>query len=424
MLRFSGRSAQGQIKPFLAQSGEYSARGVQLLMSHPFFSLSKTPRYTPIDYASGSVAVLVETGGVQGIATIWDADILIWVASQITEARDHGRDTTRLIHARPYEILTFLGWGLSKRSYDRLRGALARLTATRITTSLGHGPVEGLRRFHWIEDWREQKDEDRRANVLEIILPEWLYSAITAPGACLTIDKAFFRLSGGLERWLYLLIRKHGGYQEDGWQFDLRYLYQKSGLLSRSVAFSMEIRRIVRRQSIPGYELSIVMSGAGKETLKFKNLACGKSVDADVLSRVKPRVLSRTKDSCHQWSQSSLRHCNKASQRSPNLYNNLSNNFLLERGVVNSASSDASLKPQNPSAFGLEDEAKDAAHGASILKSFSKLSSIDAHGHRLLTSPSEPGDRQETPGERLKQGPSPSLLHSRLFIKITEAGDA
>jgi hypothetical protein len=38
----------------------------------------------------------------------------------------------------------------------------------------------------------------------------------------LTIDPAYFRLTGGIERWLYRLVRKHGGKQPGGWQFDFR----------------------------------------------------------------------------------------------------------------------------------------------------------------------------------------------------------
>ena len=48
----------------------------------------------------------------------------------------------------------------------------------------------------------------------------------------LTIDRAYFDLTGGLERWLYRLVRKHGGRQEGGWSFDLKYLHAKSGSLS------------------------------------------------------------------------------------------------------------------------------------------------------------------------------------------------
>ncbi len=39
-------------------------------------------------------------------------------------------------------------------------------------------------------------------------------------------------LTGGLERWLYRLVRKHGGQQIDGWSFDFVHLHAKSGSLS------------------------------------------------------------------------------------------------------------------------------------------------------------------------------------------------
>ncbi len=253
MLKPSSRSETTQIHTSQPHPGDNRARCVQLLMAHPFFSLSKTPRLTPIDYASGTATILVEAAGTHGIATIWDADILIWAASRIMGCRERdGAGLSRLIETRPHEILTFLDWDHSKRSYERLRASLTRLSATRVTTSFGPGSIGGLRHFHWIQEWRELKAEDGRSTRLKIILSEWIYDAIVTPGGCLTIDKDFFYLTGGLQRWLYLLIRKHGGFQEDGWQFDLRYLYQKSGLLSRSVAFVAEIRRIVRRQSIPG----------------------------------------------------------------------------------------------------------------------------------------------------------------------------
>jgi plasmid replication initiation protein len=33
----------------------------------------------------------------------------------------------------------------------------------------------------------------------------------------LSIDRAYFGLTGGLERWLYRLVRKHGGRQSTGY---------------------------------------------------------------------------------------------------------------------------------------------------------------------------------------------------------------
>src|SRR5436309_3576487 len=96
-------------------------------MAYPFFSLAKTKRIAPVNFPAGAIAIRVETVAENGMATIWDADVLIWAASQIVEARDAGLKTSRLMAATPYEILTFVGRGTSARDYDRLKVGLDRV---------------------------------------------------------------------------------------------------------------------------------------------------------------------------------------------------------------------------------------------------------------------------------------------------------
>ena len=87
----------------------------------------------------------------------------------------------------------------------------------------------------------------------------------------LTIDPAYFRLKGGIERWLYRLVRKHGGRQEHGWQFDFRHLHRKSGSAARFSDFAYDLRVLVARQSLPGYVLGIeAMPDEGLELLTFR----------------------------------------------------------------------------------------------------------------------------------------------------------
>lgn len=62
---------------FHAFSGELPARDAQDLMAYPLFSLAKSKRKVPIDFRSSSVTVRVEGTTERGLATIWDADILI-----------------------------------------------------------------------------------------------------------------------------------------------------------------------------------------------------------------------------------------------------------------------------------------------------------------------------------------------------------
>ncbi|MCV5696688.1 replication initiator protein A, partial [Escherichia coli] len=85
-------------------------------------------------------------------------------------------------------------------------------------------------------------------------------------------------------RWLYRLVRKHGGRQRDGWRFDFRHLHQKSGSLSPFKRFAFELRDIIRRQPLPGYVLSIETEIGGRVLLAFEpSPACGQAVDSLVL---------------------------------------------------------------------------------------------------------------------------------------------
>ncbi|MGR3564485.1 MAG: replication initiator protein A, partial [Heliomarina sp.] len=146
----------GQLDLFVGAGSDIAARDAQDLMAWPFFSLAKSKRVKPIDFRMGEVAILVEATAEHGMATIWDADVLIWVASQIVEARDAGKATSRLIAATPHEILTFTRRGTGKAGYERLKAALDRLQSTSIATSIRQAGARRRRRFSWINEWRER----------------------------------------------------------------------------------------------------------------------------------------------------------------------------------------------------------------------------------------------------------------------------
>ena len=111
------------------------------------------------------------------MATIWDADVLIWAASQIVEARDAGLRTSRLMAATPYEILTFIGRGTSARDYHRLKAALDRLQSTTVATSLRQTSERRMHRFSWINEWTERADAHGSADGIDLIVPDWFYRA-------------------------------------------------------------------------------------------------------------------------------------------------------------------------------------------------------------------------------------------------------
>lgn len=303
--RHRTRSEREQLELFRALPGDLAPRDAQDLMAYPFFSLAKTHRTTPIDYRLNDIAIRVEAVPEHGMATIWDADVLIWAASQIVEARDAGLRTSRLMAATPYEILTFIGRGTSARDYHRLKAALDRLQSTTVATSLRQIHERRMHRFSWINEWTERADAHGRADGIDLIMPDWFYRAVLDDALVLTIDRAYFSLTGGLERWLYRLVRKHGGRQRGGWRFDFRHLHIKSASLSPFKRFAFELRDIARRQPLPGYRLVVHRELGGRELLAFSpaplsNAPCGQAVDAVVLSGTSAHVPSGTAGTCHQ----------------------------------------------------------------------------------------------------------------------------
>ena len=157
-----------QLELFRPIGGDIAARDAQDLMAWPFFSLAKSRRCTPIDFTMGATWISVEAVPEHGMATIWDADILIWAASQLVEARDAGRPTSRLVAARPHEILNFIGRGTGKDHYERLRAALDRLQSTTVATSIRQQHQRRRHRFSWINEWRETLDDRSEEHTSEL----------------------------------------------------------------------------------------------------------------------------------------------------------------------------------------------------------------------------------------------------------------
>src|SRR5712691_12363570 len=96
-----------QLDLFIALPSDLPARDQQDLMERPFFSLSKNKRTTPIEYRVGENYIRVTANTEHGLATIWDADVLIWAASQITEAIERGLKTSRFFRLPAYDLLKF-----------------------------------------------------------------------------------------------------------------------------------------------------------------------------------------------------------------------------------------------------------------------------------------------------------------------------
>jgi plasmid replication initiation protein len=255
---------------FAANFADIPIRDQRDTMERPFFSLAKKPRFAPIEYRVGDVWVEVSANSKFGLATIWDADILIWASTQITEAKDRGLTPTRTIHFHPHNLLKSIRRPTGGEHYQRLRAALDRLTHTAVRTNIRAEGKKKTASFHWLESWTEVTDEKNGETTgIMLTLPDWLFDGILMKGGVLTIHEDYFLLTGGIERWLYRVARKHAGQQEHGWQFTMRQLHEKSGSSSRLSDFAIDVRKVVEMDSLPEYTAMIHKNEEGEEVIHF-----------------------------------------------------------------------------------------------------------------------------------------------------------
>lgn len=328
-------SERTRLDPFIVATGDAPPRDQRDLMERPFFSLAKTPRTKPIIYKTTDVEIQVLAMPEHGMATIWDADVLIWAASQIVAAENNGLVTSRFFRFTPYQLLRAIGRPTGNRQYLLLKASLARLQSTVIATTIRNGPNWRRRQFSWINEWEEMTTRTGRVEGMEFVLPEWFYNSVIDRSLVLAIDPTYFRLTGGIERWLYRVARKHAGRQQHGWLFEVTHLHAKSGSLARISDFALDLRRIAARQPLPGYRLKIEWA-AGREQLVIRPVDPS-TVPVDIAvnpigtSGANPIGTSGAQLSAHQAHEPQLSLWPSKPNPPANFSNKESNSFSLTR---------------------------------------------------------------------------------------------
>ncbi|WP_298400811.1 replication initiator protein A [Sphingobium sp.] len=260
-----------QFDLFLPYIADMPLRDQREMMERPFFSLAKSKRVKPIDYTSpdGKAWVHVSANPDYGMATIWDADILIYCASVLADMARRGlNDIPRKLHLMPYDLLRAIHRPTTGRAYELLGQSLDRLVATTIKTNIR---AENRREatFSWLDGWTQLVDErTERSRGMTIELSNWFYEGVLMQGGVLSIDRAYFDLTGGRERWLYKVARKHaGGAGDAGFAISMPTLFEKSGAEGAYRRFKFELAKIAERDSLPGYSLELEQHEGKREPL-------------------------------------------------------------------------------------------------------------------------------------------------------------
>lgn len=271
MSRETKSAPNDQFELFLPYIADMPLRDQREMMERPFFSLAKSKRVKPIDYSSpdGKAWVHVSANPDYGMATIWDADILIYCASVLADMARRGlNDVPRKLHLMPYDLLRAIHRPTTGRAYELLGQSLDRLVATTIKTNIR---AENRREatFSWLDGWTQLVDErTERSRGMTIELSNWFYEGVLMQGGVLSIDRAYFDLTGGRERWLYKVARKHaGGAGDAGFAISMPTLFEKSGAEGAYRRFKFEIAKIAERDPLPGYSLELEQPDGKREPM-------------------------------------------------------------------------------------------------------------------------------------------------------------
>jgi plasmid replication initiation protein len=244
--------------------------GEHSLMAYPFFALTKTAWKRSLIYKTDSVSIEIGPGP-RGVATIYDKEILLYIASLMVGKLDAGENVSQEFHFSAHDLFRVTGVNASARSYTRLSDALERLQGTQIKTDIEAGGEGQAGFFSWLSEAQLQysrtKSGDRRLKAVKVRLCDWLYRAILRDRRVLDYAPTYFQL-GPVERRLYEVARSTCGAEPA--DVNLDDLRLQLGYQNSLKHFRHAMKIIADEDAIPGYHIALVdtdpdkTSGPGK----------------------------------------------------------------------------------------------------------------------------------------------------------------
>lgn len=210
--------------------------------------------------------------GPDGMASVWDYDIVLMMVSHLTEAMNRHREGKgekpgRVFRPHVSDILKFARRGDGSRQVEEVEGALDRLRGTTIKTVRDKGKTRTTEAEGLISRYRvlSRTDTNKIASV-EIEAPEWIYREVIAGQIpkVLTVHRDYFLIDAGIGRYLYRLARRAAGQSNAEWSF--RTIYERSGSTGTFKKFCFTLRKIIEADDLPEYALREI---AGKDGPKL-----------------------------------------------------------------------------------------------------------------------------------------------------------
>jgi plasmid replication initiation protein len=247
-------------------------KGERNIMAYPFFDLDKRALKTRIEFEDPElgVKIAVRAADGSGVPTIYDKDLVLYVATVIAQRMDEGRlsgtDDDRVVNFSVHDFLRVAGRSTDARSYERFKAMLDRLTSATISTNIevmiDDETVGTDGWFEWFERsgtgirYKASGGGRKRISHVRVTVGKWLFNAIVKDRKILTYAKAYFDLEP-IPRRLYDLARVHVGAQ-DRWQIRLPKLQARIGDRSRLSQFLLSMQKLEAEDALPEYRFRIV----------------------------------------------------------------------------------------------------------------------------------------------------------------------
>jgi ribosomal protein L17 len=252
---------------FMPMIYDIGTRDIRSLMDVAPFRLSKTQKrendVIRYELPDGEVVV---SSGVYGMASVFDYDLVLMATSHLTEAmnrfrKGEGEKPGQVFRPHIGDVIKFTRKTEGGNQRKAWVSALERLSTTHVK----------IKRTRMIRDRQVITDEGetligpyrtitnaKNGNVeyLEFKVADWLYKEITTnlKPDILAVHPDYFEHESGYSRFIYRLARKAAGKEMAVWGFEL--IHQRSGSNSTFKEFSRNLRKVIKENDVPEYDLS------------------------------------------------------------------------------------------------------------------------------------------------------------------------
>lgn len=260
-----GDEQQDFFVPTLYDVGNRDSRSI---MDVAVFRLSKKEKRAGevIHYTLPDGYVEVKSGP-DGMASIWDYDIVLMLVSHLTESMNRyregqGEKPGRSFRPHVSEILKFCRKGDGGKQSDDVEAALDRLKGTTIKNVRERPSPNGQRIMREVEaeglisSYKVvSRTDNGKIAAVEIEAPRWLHQEITEGKRpeVLTVHPDYFLIEPGIGRFIYRQARRAAGKNQAVWAFQT--LYERSGSAGTLKKFTFTLRKLIEINDLPEYHL-------------------------------------------------------------------------------------------------------------------------------------------------------------------------